>query len=244
MPGRASEFVARVAKRIADTRVAAGMTQEALAARLDIATKNVQRLESGKQNLTLGTIERVAAALRTTPESFFGKPNERRSKAAPVSVLARLKKAGVDVRDAADRGRRPAEMIAVMSVKAAAGALSREGRAVERHGWAAIPKAGEGAFIGEVRGDSMSPKISNGALCLFRPLRGSAVGKVALVEHRALADSDGPVVVKKIESVKRLRNGKTKVTLRSANRAYKPIEVVLDDLSELRVLAEFIRVIA
>jgi len=67
---------------------------------------------------------------------------------------------------------------------------------------------------------------------------------VALVEHRSLANEEGPIVVKKIESVKRLRNGKTRLTLRSSNRAYKPIEIVLDDLSELRVIAEFVRVVA
>jgi HTH-type transcriptional regulator/antitoxin HipB len=52
-----------VARRIAAARRAKGLTQEALAAQLGLATRNLQRLESGKQNLTLGTVERVARAI-------------------------------------------------------------------------------------------------------------------------------------------------------------------------------------
>jgi transcriptional regulator with XRE-family HTH domain len=43
------------------------MTQEQLAAELDTAVRNVQRIESGVQNLTLLTIARIAAAIGLTP---------------------------------------------------------------------------------------------------------------------------------------------------------------------------------
>ncbi|WP_411280351.1 helix-turn-helix domain-containing protein, partial [Gemmatimonas sp.] len=49
-----------VARRIAEVRRLAGITQEALAEQLGIALKNVQRIESGRQNLTLQTLARVA----------------------------------------------------------------------------------------------------------------------------------------------------------------------------------------
>ncbi len=52
-----------VAKRIAAARRTRGWTQQELAERLDIATRNLQRIEGGRQNLTLETIERIAEQL-------------------------------------------------------------------------------------------------------------------------------------------------------------------------------------
>jgi transcriptional regulator with XRE-family HTH domain len=68
--GRTSEnFAARVTRRIAEARQAKGLTQEELAALLETAPRNVQRIEAG-QNLTLGTIERIAHALGLEPEDL------------------------------------------------------------------------------------------------------------------------------------------------------------------------------
>jgi transcriptional regulator with XRE-family HTH domain len=52
----------RVGRRIARIRALGGMTQEGLAAKLEIALKNLQRIEGG-QNLTLLSLERIARAL-------------------------------------------------------------------------------------------------------------------------------------------------------------------------------------
>lgn len=71
MPRPSADFVERVARRIAEIRKARGFTQESLAAELSIATKNLQRLESGGQNLTLRTIAKIAAVLSVEPEVFF-----------------------------------------------------------------------------------------------------------------------------------------------------------------------------
>ncbi|HVJ13857.1 MAG TPA: helix-turn-helix transcriptional regulator [Polyangiaceae bacterium] len=69
MPKRSAEsaFLRSIAHRIGAARRAAGMTQEQLAAELDTAVRNVQRIESGVQNLTLLTIARIAAAIGLTP---------------------------------------------------------------------------------------------------------------------------------------------------------------------------------
>jgi HTH-type transcriptional regulator/antitoxin HipB len=64
------DFLRRVAKRIAVERRAARMTQEQLAELLGTATRNVQRMESGAQNLTLVTLSRVARALGVRPEQL------------------------------------------------------------------------------------------------------------------------------------------------------------------------------
>lgn len=71
MPVRASsaDFVARVTRRIAEAREDKGVTQEELAALLDTAPRNVQRIEAG-QNLTLRTVERIAQVLGLTAEEL------------------------------------------------------------------------------------------------------------------------------------------------------------------------------
>lgn len=74
VPARPSKqaFLVRVARRIARQRIAAGLTQEALALKLRIAVRNVQRLESGKQNLTLATVTKIARALDVEPDTLVG----------------------------------------------------------------------------------------------------------------------------------------------------------------------------
>jgi HTH-type transcriptional regulator/antitoxin HipB len=58
-----SDLQHRVAVRIRRVRRRQRLTQEQVATRLAIALRNYQRLESGTQNLTLKTVERVAEAL-------------------------------------------------------------------------------------------------------------------------------------------------------------------------------------
>ncbi len=74
MPKRTTEaeFLRRVARRIAAARRSAGLTQEQLAAELGIAVRNVQRIESGRQNLTLRTLARIAWTCDITPEQLTG----------------------------------------------------------------------------------------------------------------------------------------------------------------------------
>ncbi len=244
MAQRSADFVARVARRIAETRADRGMTQEALAARLDIATKNVQRLESGKQNLTLRSIERVATALRTKPEAFFTRV--AKTTRAP-GVLERLEHLGFDVREATAKGRKAAGSAPVMSLEAAAGSLRGSSRNIDAVGWVVIPGTRDASlFVAEVRGESMRPLIPDRSLCLFRATRsGIASGKTFLVEHRAIDDAElgGPFAVKRIGNVTRLRNGRVRVELRSVNRDYAPLLIELDDEAELRVIAEFVKVL-
>lgn len=59
-----SPLIARVARQVAYHRRARGLTQDELAARLQLATRNLQRIEGAQQNVTLETLERVAAALQ------------------------------------------------------------------------------------------------------------------------------------------------------------------------------------
>ena len=247
-PRETRDFVQRIARQIAQTRVAKGLTQEALALSLEIATKNVQRLESGKQNLTLRSIERVALALEVAPESFFKAASADALAQGPhLRVLAMLAESGYKVRAATESGRKPRGSIPVLSLRAAAGKLGSVARSVETLGWAVVPNFHEeGAFIAQVRGTSMVPRIPDGALCLFRaPGVGSLKGRTMLVEHHSLGDAnlEGPYALKRIGAVRKLRDGRTQVTLLSDNARFAPIEISFMDEDELKIIGELVRVL-
>jgi transcriptional regulator with XRE-family HTH domain len=242
----ADDLVHRVARRIAAARAEAGITQEALAARLDIATKNLQRIESGSQNLTLRSVERIAGVLGVGPESFFDRSSVG-AEPAGSSPLARLARAGYETRPATRAGRRSTAAVPVMSVRAAAGALGDTAQAVDVLGWLVLDRRGpvpDGQFVAEIRGDSMTPLVRDRALCLFGHPSAVLRGRVLLVEHIALAEGElgGPYALKRLKSVER-RRGKTRVTLESINRRHPPVVLLLDDPDELRVVGELVKVL-
>jgi transcriptional regulator with XRE-family HTH domain len=242
-PSRTSSsatLVARVAQRIAARRRERGLSQEGLAALLDIAVKNVQRIESGKQNLTLATLERIAEALEIAPERLLAGPASRTAR--EPNALDRLREAGFTVRRATERGRRSARSVPVMTLRAAAGRLDGTAKAIETMGWVEIPQRStpaEGHFVAEVRGASMSPKVPAGALCLFGPPHPPPLGsRVLLVAHETLHDGDlgGPY------ALKRVRQRRGRVVLESINPAFPPIEIDSEE-GELRIVAELVRVL-
>jgi transcriptional regulator with XRE-family HTH domain len=239
-----SDFIVRVARRISARRRELALSQEALAALLGIAVKNVQRLESGRQNLSLRTLERVASALETSPEALLAGRAEA-EQAADSRPLERLERAGFAVRPATTRGRRPASAVPVTTLRAAAGALGGAARLIEVLGWAVVRAHGappEGQFVAEVQGSSMSPLIPPNALCLFGPPGpGLADGRVLLVAHEELVDDDlgGPYALKRVRAPGGARAG-ARVVLESVNPDYAPIEV---EGADLRIIAELVRVL-
>ena len=247
MASHRDDLVQRVARRIAEVRVEHGLTQDALAAQLDIATKNMQRIESGGQNLTLRTVERIANVLCVEPEEFFRSGAAAGSLPAPLSILAA---AGFRVRVPTQSGRRPRTAVPVIDVRAAAGLISGAPRVSDMLGWVELHRhapSPAGQFAAQVRGASMEPLVPDGSVCLFGRLPpGRIEGRVALVEHRALADADlgGPYALKRLGRVKVLRGGRQRVTLESVNPQHEPIVLVLDDPDELRVIADFIEILA
>lgn len=60
-----------VGRNIKEARLAAGMSQEELAARMDVDQGYVSSLEAGKRNPTILTIWHVAEALGVLPETLF-----------------------------------------------------------------------------------------------------------------------------------------------------------------------------
>lgn len=98
----------------------------------------------------------------------------------------------------------------------------------------------------------MNRKIPNGACCLFRtnPV-GSRQGKVVLVQHREIADSEtgGHYTVKVYESRKEISpDGSwrhTSIVLRpdSSLPGYEEIVISEEQAGDLRVIAELVAVL-
>ena len=69
---------AHLAKNVRYWRIAAGLTQTAVAKRSGINRSYLSRLESGRRNPTLATLERLAKTLKVTPGTFFEDVSARR----------------------------------------------------------------------------------------------------------------------------------------------------------------------
>ena len=125
----------QVARRIVEARTARHLTQDVLAERLETATRNLQRIESGRQNLTLGTIERIARALGEEPVALL-----------PARATRFLPRG---------EGVKAPAVVPVVSLNAAAG-LIRDPRSVDAEGWWIVDDPGNGVVFGcKVEGDSM-----------------------------------------------------------------------------------------
>ena len=66
-----------VGRKLAEFRVRAGLTQEAFAEKLGMAPNNLQRIELGMQNLTIGTLVRLANGLGIPVARLFLPPRSR-----------------------------------------------------------------------------------------------------------------------------------------------------------------------
>lgn len=72
------ELLTRLARRIAEARVAANQTQEGLAADLGVSPRYVQRIESGRENLSVATLFRLAQVLSVEVGDFFTPPGKNK----------------------------------------------------------------------------------------------------------------------------------------------------------------------
>lgn len=78
-----------VGARVAELRRERGMTQDALAQRLEVSTKYLQRLEHGTENLTLRTLARMASEFRISPLLLLLPPlTERKPRVGRPSARA------------------------------------------------------------------------------------------------------------------------------------------------------------
>lgn len=243
MAGSAS-LQERVARRIREMRIARGLTQDAVATRLEIALKNFQRIESGRQNLTLSTVERVAGALGVEPIELFvrgakdtavrGRPRHART-----DWTTSLLEAGFElVEEGASRA------VRVLSLEAAAG-MATNANDVEALSFARLPgnrrlRDPNAHFVARVVGTSMEPDIADGAWVLFRtPVSTPLSRRVLLI---ALRDDAGERhVLKRVREMSR-KKGRTSAVLESSNAAFEPMRVESDDPQGIVPIAEVVAV--
>ena len=100
----------------------------------------------------------------------------------------------------------------------------------------------------------MEPLIPDGSLCLFRvDVAGSRGGRILLVQHHAISDPElgGSYTVKKYRSLKVQEADATDdaswthtaIQLVPLNEEFQTIWINPDQVEDLRIVAEFIRVL-
>jgi transcriptional regulator with XRE-family HTH domain len=73
----ADQIIRDIGRRIAEVRAAKGWSQARLAEALDIALQNVQRMEQGRQNLTVRTLVGISRKLGCKPRDLWDEPEKR-----------------------------------------------------------------------------------------------------------------------------------------------------------------------
>lgn len=243
------ELVESVGRRIKALRQARGLTQDAVAEALGIAVKNVQRLEAGRQNLTLKTLAHVADVLDVEPHELLksGAVALADTEVSLQRALRRLTRLGHEVFGADTPP--PRGGVPVMSLQAAASRFGGS-RNVEVTAWVRLKGARQsqltGRFVAQVTGRSMSPTVPSGALALFRsPVVGPLEGRIVVAQWRDHSDPEtgGAYVLKRVGSVELRPSGGLQLQLRSDNPDFAPLLVDAEDSNELRVIAELERVV-
>jgi SOS-response transcriptional repressor LexA len=148
--------------------------------------------------------------------------------------------------------------VPLSSLRAAAGRFSEEQAGFDDRGewadewitWDGAPKFEPGMFVARVIGDSMEPEIPSGSYCLFRaPRAGSRQGRKLLVWHSGISDphTGGQYTLKVYTSEKSSTQEDewhhTQIILKPLNPKYEPIVLTPRDENEVRIIAEFVRVI-
>ncbi len=75
-----SDVLFDLGRRIAELRVARGMTQAQLAERAEVTNKYIQRVEAGQENLTVKSLARFADLLSLNIAGLFEPPTSREKK--------------------------------------------------------------------------------------------------------------------------------------------------------------------
>ncbi|GAA3585555.1 DNA/RNA helicase domain-containing protein [Marinobacter xestospongiae] len=145
--------------------------------------------------------------------------------------------------------------VPLFDLQVAAGEFSGFQSPADEFQWVKLPEhfaTRPGQFVAQVVGESMNKRIPNGAWCLFNANPGGTRnGRIMLVQHRAIEDPDNGSCI----TVKLYRSEKTvsgdelvneKVILMPVTSAhgYRDIVIEDDDLHDLRVVGEFVAVLA
>lgn len=76
-PETPAEVLRDVGRRVSELRVTQGLTQEALSERLGVNLQYLQRIEAGRENLTIRSIVHLAVTLGVRIATLFEPPQDR-----------------------------------------------------------------------------------------------------------------------------------------------------------------------
>lgn len=143
--------------------------------------------------------------------------------------------------------------VPLLNIHAAAGGFSdlQIPTEYENFEWVELPMhivAREDYFVCQIIGESMNKKIENGSWCLFkRDSGGSREGKIVLVEHYNIQDSDfgAGYTIKSYHSEKNITGeswSHKSIILKplSYDETYKNLVLDENEITELKVIGEFI----
>lgn len=213
-------------------RLRHGQTRDQLGERLGTDGKNVYRLESGTENLTLVRVQRIADRLGLDVGELL-------REATSPSWQDTLTALGWTT---SERGGVP-----VYDLVAAAG--HPKGQPLPQMlGHVRPPRGHRGGssnlLIAQVKGDSMEPHIPSGSWCLFStvPLAEHLLGAVVLIGER-----DGTDLwawsIKRVERIAHQEDGAAWLTLRGAAAGQTARAVRVDSSGDVRIFGWLTRVL-
>jgi len=214
-------------------------SREALAAKVGTDAKNLYRFERGQENPSVRRLMAYANALDVDLGRLFAPSAEDRRWINSLRGLSWSASAGPCPMSAV--------AIPVLDLRPQAGRPDLGHPDPRASGWAVPPEGrhprGEGLFLAQVLGDSMAPRVPDGAWCLFsQPVSEIQPGADLLVCETDPSGLGG-WSLKRLEIVEPAREGSERVRLVSDNPAHPPREVVLSDEGPVRVVAEMIDIL-
>ncbi len=207
-----------------------------------LSSSNIDRLERGLADTQILVLVRYAEALGLSLIDLFSFLKDAPQLQKDSRILPYEE--GIKV---------PADFVAVYSLKVAAGNFSTSSEVQSTPiGWieAGIKGSAKDYFACFINGESMSPRIENGSLALFKKYQGgSRQGKIFLIQARGLRDTETgeSFVVKKYMRQTAARteaqDGPAVIHLISENPRFPAIVLVGLSDDEIQTIAEFVRVL-
>lgn len=233
----------QVGRGMARARLAKGWTQETFARALGIGLKNAQRMEHGRQNLTLRSLARVCAVLGLDVAALLelGREVEPMLAQRADGRMTGLRPTGWLLLRGASLPGAPAMPVYDLRILAGTSQAPQLSRPV---GFAVAPEGRhanrDGLFLARVHDDSADPRIQSGQWCLFRqPVAPPLIGKLVLV---AEAERDGHGAhcrLKRVTGLKWLAGG-VQVRLDATSSDAPAQYLTAKSESELLVLGELV----
>lgn len=88
-------------QRIRNLRKIMGLSQSNLADMLDVSFQQVQKYETGKNRISLETLETIATALNTTAVDLLEKNQDEERSAIPQALLKKIDSSGINLSELA-----------------------------------------------------------------------------------------------------------------------------------------------